>query len=254
MKTEQKRWFIELSYNGSAFSGWQRQLNASSVQQTIEEAISLIFQKPTEILGCGRTDSGVHAKSFFAHFDTEMSFEPVDLIFKLNSILNNDIGISRICSVDNELHARFDATLRTYKYFVLFEKNPFEIPFSHYIYGTKPDIEKMNLAAQLLLGEHDFSCFEKIGSDNSTSICKISHAKWTKNESGTVFEISANRFLRNMVRAITGTLLEVGLDDISMEKFKTILKSKDRSQAGPSAPAKGLFLWEITYPNLKSYE
>lgn len=254
MKTEQKRWFIELSYNGAAFSGWQRQLNAPSVQQTIEEALSLVLKKSTELLGCGRTDSGVHAKSFFAHFDTDVSFEPVTLVFKLNSILKNDIGILRICPVNNELHARFDATLRTYKYFVLFDKNPFEIPFSYYIYGTKPDLEKMNEAAKLLLGEHDFSCFEKIGSDNSTSICKVSHAKWSKTDSGTVFEISANRFLRNMVRAIAGTLLDVGLEDISIEEFKIIIKNKDRSLAGASAPAKGLFLWDITYPNLKSYE
>ncbi len=254
MKTEQKRWFIELSYNGAAFSGWQSQLNAPAVQQTIEEALSLVFKKPIDLLGCGRTDSGVHAKSFFAHFDTEVSFEPIALVFRLNSILKNDIGISRICSVNNKLHARFDATLRVYKYFVLFEKNPFEIPFSHYIYGTKPDIEKMNEAAHLLLGKHDFSSFEKIGSDNSTSICIVSHAEWTKTESGTVFEISANRFLRNMVRAIVGTLLDVGLEDISLEEFKTIIKNKDRSQAGASAPAKGLFLWDITYPNLKSYE
>lgn len=248
------RWFIELSYNGACFSGWQRQINAPTVQQTIEEALSLVFKKPIEVVGCGRTDSGVHAKSFFAHFDTETSFDQTALTFKLNSILKNDIGIARICSVNNDLHARFDATSRTYKYFVLFDKNPFELPFSHYIYGKKPNIDRMNQAAKLLLGEQDFSCFEKIGSDNSTSICTISYAKWNVTKDGVVFEISANRFLRNMVRAIVGTLLDVGLENYTVEEFKTILKNKDRSQAGASAPAKGLFLWEIAYPNLKSYE
>ncbi len=254
MKTKLKRWFIELSYNGAAFSGWQRQINAPSVQQTIEEAMSLVFQNRIELLGCGRTDTGVHAKSYFAHFDTEDSIEPNALVFKLNSILKNDIGISRICPVSDTLHARFDANSRTYKYFVLFDKNPFELQYSHYIYGAKPDVELMNQAAEFLLGERDFSCFEKIGSDNSTSICNITHAKWEKTESGIVFEISANRFLRNMVRAIVGTLLAVGLKSTTIEDFKNILKNKDRIQAGASAPAKGLFLWHITYPNIKSYE
>lgn len=254
MKTEFKRYFIELSYNGSNFSGWQRQNNASTVQQTIEEGLSLLLGSVTEIVGCGRTDTCVHANSYFAHFDTEVQFEPERLVFKLNSYLSQDIGVYRIFETTSDVHARFNATERTYRYFVSLKKNPFQIPTSHYIYGKTPNINAMNEAAKLLLGEQHFGAFEKIGSDNSTSICTVSRATWTETNGGIVFEITADRFLRNMVRAIVGTLLDVGVGETSLEDFKRIIESKDRGQAGASAPAKGLFLWNITYPNFKSYE
>ncbi len=254
MKKEDKRWFIELSYDGGTFSGWQRQNNAPSVQQSIEEALTLALQQKTEIVGCGRTDAGVHARSFFAHFDSTADIDPANLCFKLNSILGKTIGIQRITQVDNKLHARFDATARTYQYHVLFKKDPFTIDQAHYIYGKQPNIELMNKASAELLGEKDFSCFEKIGSDNSTSICHVTSATWAKTDAGALFEISANRFLRNMVRAIVGTLLEVGLETRTLAEFKTLLSTKERSNAGASAPAKGLFLHKIAYPNICSYE
>ncbi len=254
MEATKKRYFIELCYDGSAFSGWQKQQNAASVQETLEKALSLILGEEISAVGCGRTDTGVHAKSFFAHFDTELAIQTNQLTFKLNSLLKNSIGIFRILEVENDLHARFSALERTYKYQLLFKKIPFELPFSHYIYGKRPDVEKMNDAAHKLIGTHNFSCFEKIGSDNSTSICTLTKAEWSLTKNGAVFEIKANRFLRNMVRAIVGTLLELGLGEIDHKEFDKILKSEDRSIAGPSAPAKGLFLYDITYPKLKSYE
>ena len=244
------RYAIELSYDGTPFNGWQIQKNApNTVQQILENAFSTICKEPIKIYGCGRTDSGVHARQFVAHFDTNSSI-PKNALKWLNNLLPTEIAVHKILSVDNDFHARFDATERTYKYYIHFQKNPFYTSYSLLLH-QKPDLILLNKASILLVGEHDFKSFCKAPKeDMSNYVCNISVAKWELIEDQLIFTVIANRFLRNMVRALVGTLLDVGFEKMTIEEFKSVIKSGKRSSAGLSAPACGLFLNQIKYPNL----
>lgn len=240
------RYFIELSYNGKNYHGWQIQPDAISVQEKINNALSTVYQKDIQIVGAGRTDTGVHASQMFAHFDIDKSIDD-NLVFKLNSILPNDIFIKAIFLVDDEKHARFDALSRSYEYKIWLGRNPFLLDFSWQIHSQKPNVTLMNEAAKLLLDYEDFESFSKVKTDVHTFNCNVTEAFWIQKDNQLTFHISANRFLRNMVRAIVGTLLDVGLEKISISDFKNIIESKNRSNAGLSVPAKGLFLTQIKY-------
>lgn len=202
---------------------------------------------PIETVGCGRTDTGVHAKEFFAHYESEQTIPSANLIRGLNAVLPHDIAIKNIFEVDDEIHARFSATLRSYQYHIHFNKDPFKHGYS-WLLRDMPDLELMNQAAQIIMEYTDFSCFSKSNTQVKTNNCKISRAEWVNVEDGVVFHISADRFLRNMVRAIVGTLLMVGRKEISPEDVRNIINSKDRSNAGTSVPACGLYLTEVKYP------
>ena len=244
----QSRYFLDFSYLGDAYHGWQRQPNVTSVQQVIEEALFTTTRKETHVFGAGRTDTGVHAKQMIAHFDAELDGnKEKQLVYQLNSYLPRDIAVKHLLKVSNNAHARFDATERSYEYHLCTEKDPFEA-HRHYHIRSTLDIELMNQAAQILFEYEDFECFSKTKTDVKTFICKIKHAQWTVKGSHYVFNISADRFLRNMVRAIVGTLLEIGLKKQDLNDFRKIIESKNRSEAGLSVPAKGLFLTKITYP------
>jgi tRNA pseudouridine38-40 synthase len=242
------RYFIHLAYNGKTFHGWQKQPNAPTVQSEIEERLSLLLRQEIEVVGCGRTDTGVHAKQYFLHFDLDQTVETEKLAFQLNAILPKDISIYEVFEVDDHTHARFSATQRTYEYWISTRPDPFahRLSFLH----TKPlNIIAMNEAAQLLLGHTDFECFSKVHTDVKTFNCKITQAVWEERENHKlVFTISADRFLRNMVRAIVGTLLNVGKGKITIDDVQKILNSKNRSEAGESVLAHGLFLTNISYP------
>jgi tRNA pseudouridine38-40 synthase len=239
------RYFLQLSYHGKNYSGWQRQENAVSVQQTLEENLSKIFASPLEIVGCGRTDAGVHAQDYFAHFDTDKNL-PEFFLYRINSMLPDDIAIHDFFQVKPDLHARFDAISRTYKYYIHFEKNPF-LEEQSFLFNQQPDIEKMNHCIQQLFGEHDFSTFEKKGSDNKTSVCTLENAYWEQTESGLVFTITASRFLRNMVRRITAALLLVGVGKMNEQDLVNAVLNKESLEVKLAVPAKGLFLWKIEY-------
>ena len=240
------RYLLQLSYHGKNYSGWQRQENAVSVQEVLEENLSKIFVEQIEIVGCGRTDAGVHANDYFAHFDTEKN--PVEnFLYRINNMLSGDIAIKDFFEVKSDTHARFDAVNRTYKYFIHFEKNPFLDETSFLIHERRPDIEKMNRCIRQLIGEYDFSSFEKKGSDNKTSVCKLENAVWSETETGLVFTITANRFLRNMVRRITAALLMVGLDKMNEQELIHAVLKKESLEVKLAVPAKGLFLWKIQY-------
>jgi tRNA pseudouridine38-40 synthase len=244
----EQRYFFECAYDGTDFSGWQRQPNAETVQQMVELMLSRRF-KNTEIpiLGCGRTDAGVHANQFYFHVDLPNHLDLEQLKYTLNKMLPTSIVIFRIILVSIDRHARFAASSRSYKYFIHVNKNPFLDKYSWH-FPHPLDIEKMNRAARLLLGEKDFTSFSKLNTDVFTNICNLTKAEWLVDIDGhIVFEITANRFLRNMVRAVVGTLLEVGQGQIEPEAIVEILKAKDRSRAGISVPAKGLFLDEVKY-------
>lgn len=247
-----QRYFIELAYNGKNYNGWQIQDNAPSVQQTINEAISVILKENINIVGCGRTDTGVHARQFYAHFDLEEKIQhlPIEnLINKLNGLLPRDISIYNIFPVQPELHARFSAIKRTYEYKISKCKDPFDFDFSYYC-PYSLNLQLMNKAASLLLTYSDFTSFSKLHTQVKTNFCKIEHATWQENKYSLIFRITADRFLRNMVRAIVGTLIDVGREKISIQEFYIIIESKNRSNAGFSVPAKGLYLTEITYPEI----
>lgn len=245
------RFFIELAYDGSDFHGWQKQPNAMSIQETLETCLMKIFQREMEVIGAGRTDAGVHAKRMIAHLDIEENFDPQHLIYKLNRMLPKSIVIHRIFRVQPEAHARFDAISRTYKYYISTQKDPFYRRFSQLI-TRELDLEKMNQACEIIMNHTDFQCFSKVKTDVRTFNCEIEKAQWEQKGSRLIFTIVADRFLRNMVRAIVGTMLEVGTDKISLSDLKEILKSKNRSKAGRSVEAKGLFLHRIVYPeNIK---
>lgn len=241
------RYFIKLAYKGTRFHGWQKQPNAPSIQEEIEQSISTILRKGISIVGCGRTDTGVHAMEYFAHFDFDLKLDLEVLVFKLNSLLVKDISVKDVFPVSEKAHARFDATQRSYRYFINYEKDPFKSELSWYLYNTKLDVGKMNKAAQHLLEFEDFSAFEKTGSDNKTSICNVTFASWSSKSNHIYFEIRADRFLRNMVRAIVGTLVEVGKGNMTEKEFVDVIKLGKRSNAGSSVPAKGLFLWSVHY-------
>lgn len=242
------RYFLQLSYKGTRYFGWQRQPNEISVQEVIEKALSTILREDIAVVGAGRTDTGVHALYYVLHFDVlnEIS-EPEKLLYHLNRFLPEDIAIQKIKKVSSDFHARFSAVSRTYKYFICTEKNPFQTE-TCYQYTVPLDVEKMNEAAGILFEFEDFTSFSKLHSDVKTNNCKIFNAEWKTEGNMLVFTIKADRFLRNMVRAIVGTLLEVGKGKITIGDFRKIIELKDRGAAGTSAPAHGLFLIDIEYP------
>ena len=240
------RYFIELSYKGTNYHGWQIQPDASSVQEEITKALATILQEKILLIGAGRTDAGVHASQMFAHVDTVKKLTD-DYVHKLNAILPNDIVIKSIKEVSGETHARFDAVSRTYEYRILLGRDPFLLETTWQLHQKNLQIEKMNEAANLLFKYEDFESFSKVKTDVNTFNCTIMKAVWTLEDKHLIFHIKANRFLRNMVRAIVGTLLEVGLGKKTVEDFRKIIESKKRSEAGLSVPAKGLFLTEVCY-------
>ncbi len=243
------RYFIKLAYNGTNYHGWQSQPNASSVQETLNKAISIVLNSDINLMGAGRTDTGVHAKEMYAHFDFDEPIDIPSLIHKLNSYLPKDIAVFDIILVHNEAHARFDATKRTYEYHINTFKDVFLQDGSWY-YHQKLDLDLMNEASKLLFNHIDFQCFSKVNTDVNTFDCTIYEAFWTQENTNIIFTISANRFLRNMVRAIVGTLIYVGLHKISLDHFDEIIKSKNRKKAGFSVPAQGLYLTKISYDYL----
>ena len=246
-----KRYFIDLSYLGTNYHGWQVQPNALTVQEKINEVLGLLFRRDIMVTGCGRTDTGVHAKNFYAHIDLDfeqLSFPPEQLVYKLNAILPYDIAINHISEVKADAHARFDAISRSYEYHLAMHKNPFNSELCYLSTYKNLDIDLMNQAAAILYDYTDFECFSKTNTDVATFNCRITHAQWTIQPDSWVFTITADRFLRNMVRAIVGTLIEVGRGQISLEDFKKVIESKNRGNAGWSVPGKGLFLVDITYP------
>ncbi|WP_343486808.1 tRNA pseudouridine(38-40) synthase TruA [Allomuricauda sp. d1] len=241
------RYFIRFSYLGKAYHGWQNQPNAITVQQVLEEALSTLLRKPIAIVGAGRTDAGVHAKEMYAHFDFETIKDLQTLIQRLNAYLPEDVAVYELVSVQNAAHARFDAVERTYEYWVVQQKNPFFKDFAHYVWSPL-NVEAMNRAASILMEYDNFECFSKSNTDVKTFICDIKNARWNDSGDKKVFTITADRFLRNMVRAIVGTLLEVGQEKINPEDIRKIIESKSRSEAGASVPAKGLYLTQVVYP------
>ncbi len=262
------RYFLYFSYRGTEFHGWQRQPNARSVQEVLEEALMLILRIPTPIVGAGRTDTGVHAQAMIAHFDTEVPIggnvsttnavqvspqrgtkgDLKAFLQRLNGVLPASIAVSDLRPVQPNAHARFDAQMRTYEYRVTFRKDPFAPDLTTRLH-TPLDFNAMNEAAKRLLVTDDFASFCKLHTDVKTTLCKVTHAEWTQRGDTYVFTITANRFLRNMVRAIVGTLFEVGRGKMTQEQFERILQQKHRTAAGMSAPAEGLFLVEVTYPD-----
>lgn len=241
------RYFIAFAYRGTAYHGWQRQPNAVSVQQVLEEALSTLLREPVTVVGAGRTDAGVHAREMYAHMDLGNPLQCEDLVYRLNALLPSDIAVRSMFPVPETAHARFDATARTYEYHIHFNKNPFLQEFSHYVKSAL-DISAMKEASKYLLGKQDFKCFSRSHTDVKTFICDLHRAEWELREDRLVFTISADRFLRNMVRAVVGTLLEVGKGKLQPGDVKGIIKSRDRQQAGASVPAKGLYLTRVNYP------
>ncbi|MBQ4291133.1 MAG: tRNA pseudouridine(38-40) synthase TruA [Muribaculaceae bacterium] len=250
-----QRYFMQLSYNGAPFHGWQTQPNAITVQQTIEEAMATVLRRQVAITGAGRTDAGVNARKMMAHFDL-----PADLlgigddkiepfVRAINHLCGHDIAIKSVFPVKPDAHARFDATSRTYKYFMHYGKSPFLKNFSWQIPRDGLDLEAMNLAAELLLDVDDFTSFSKLHTDVKTNICHVTQAEIYTDHFGMAFTITADRFLRNMVRAIFGTLVDVGRGKLSIDGFRRVIDARDRCEAGTSMPPHPLFLWDITYPN-----
>ena len=241
------RYFIHLAYNRVNYCGWQKQPGLPTVQQTLEEALSTLLRQKIAVVGCGRTDTGVHASDFYAHFDLKDFKDPKELTFKLNSFLPPDIAIFAIFPVADNAHARFDATARTYQYHVSDRRLPFRQGQYCRIY-FKPDIERMNEAAQVLMEYEDFTSFAKLHTQVKTNICHLTEAHWDEVGEEWVFTIRSNRFLRNMVRSVTGTLLDVGRGKLSIDGLREIVEKKDRCAAGVSMPACGLFLTKVEYP------
>lgn len=245
-----QRYFIYLAYDGTNYHGWQIQPNGISVQECLMKALSTFLRCEIEVVGAGRTDAGVHASLMVAHFDYEGLLDTVSVTDKLNRLLPPDISVYRACHVKPDAHARFDATARTYKYYVTTAKYPFNRQYRCRIFNPL-DYERMNEAARTLYEYADFTSFSKLHTDVKTNICHITHAEWTKaadDDSTWVFTIRADRFLRNMVRAIVGTLIEVGRGKLSVEDFRRIIEQKDRCKAGTSAPGNALFLVNVEYP------
>jgi len=243
-----KRYFIQLSYNGTAYHGWQIQPNAPTVQEMINKALSTILRKDINVVGAGRTDTGVHASDFMAHFDGDIKdFSPEQLCFKLNRFLPKDIAIHKLFEVSPDAHTRFDAISRTYHYYIDTEKNPFTRDYSHTPHPI-PDIDIMNEACKVLFDYIDFTSFSKLHTDTKTNNCKIHKAVWKKKDHQLIFTIKADRFLRNMVRAIVGTLIDIGNKNITIDELRNIIESKDRGNAGVSVPGRALFLSNIEYP------
>ncbi len=236
---------LRLAYNGTAYHGWQKQDNANSVQTAIENAFLKITGTGIQLVGCGRTDTGVHAKNYCAHFETDALID-LELAYKLNSILPPDIAIELCQETDESFHARFSAQSREYKYFIHTRKNPF-LENQSFCLSKKLDLESMNQACNVLMAYDDFASFCKKGADNKTTICQIMQAGWDMSGNQIVFTIKADRFLRNMVRAIVGVMVDIGLKTKSIEDLKRIIESKNNQFNGTSVPACGLFLWQINY-------
>jgi tRNA pseudouridine38-40 synthase len=247
------RYFIELSYKGARYHGWQRQKNALSVQEVLERAFSIILRQYTEVTGCGRTDTGVHAHRYIAHFDTELPIEAADLLYRVNAILPEDIALYHIFPVADDLHARFSAVARTYRYFIHTNKEPF-LTDSSYYYRMKdlPDLDLMNDFCRHLPDFGDFTSFEKFGANSNNALCNVSKAFWTKENDRYVFEITSNRFLRNMVRAITGTCLMIGTQRVTKEHVLEEIRDQYVIHLLLTAPAHGLHLWKIEYPDFST--
>ena len=239
------RFFIKLSYKGTNYHGWQVQPNAKTIQQEVNKALSVILNERIEVIGAGRTDKGVHAKKMFAHFDYYIDFEIQDLIFKLNSFLPGDITILDIFKVKDDANSRFDALSRTYQYHIIHRKDSFNK--NAYLIQKDLDLEAMNEACQHIIGKQDFSSFSKANSQTFTNDCDVMLANWELVDYGLVFTIKSNRFLRNMVRAIVGTLIDIGFGKISADNLISIIAAKDRSVSGASVPACGLFLIDVEY-------
>lgn len=244
------RYFIQLAYDGTAYHGWQYQPNALSIQQLVAEALSMILRTGTELTGCGRTDTGVHASCFYAHFDREQPLTALacqQLADKLNAFLPADISILRLFPVAADTHARFSACARTYEYRISRQKDPFTRAFT-YLYRFSPDLKRMNAGARIIMEYRDFSCFSKSHTQTKTNDCHIHLAEWTEENGLLIFRITADRFLRNMVRAIVGTLLDMGRGKLDEAALRALLVSGNRSEAGQSMPAHGLFLTDVAYP------
>ncbi|SDW54478.1 tRNA pseudouridine38-40 synthase [Lutibacter oricola] len=242
------RYFIELAYKGTHYHGWQYQPNAISIQECIHKAFSTVLREKIEVVGAGRTDAGVHAEQLFAHFDFEKEINIDETIYKVNSILPKDIVVYSILKSKADAHARFDAVGRSYEYRILLGRNPFFNETTWQVINKKLNIAKMNEAAKILVTYTNFKCFSRSNTDVRTYNCKVTRAEWILSNKSLIFHVTADRFLRNMVRAIVGTLLDVGTGKTSIEKFEEIIKSMDRCNAGPSAPAEGLFLTKVAYP------
>jgi tRNA pseudouridine38-40 synthase len=244
-----QRYFLHLAYNGTRYHGWQIQPNATTVQEVLNEKISLLTGEKVNLVGCGRTDTGVHARMFFAHFDVEnpILVSPEDFIFKLNGFHLKDIAAYNLWAVPDEYHARFSAISRTYQYYISRKRNPFKENIT-WEYTGPLDVDAMNKATQYLFSHTDFTSFSKLHTQTATNDCKISEAQWEVTDDEFIFTISADRFLRNMVRAVVGTLVEIGKGKLKPEEMKRIIEAKDRGEAGFSVPASGLFLERISYP------
>ena len=244
------RYFIELSYDGAAYCGWQRQPDAPTVQQALEKALSTLLRQDVEVVGAGRTDTGVNASYYVAHFDCESGVKDcAQLVYKLNLILPQDIAVKAVREVCEQAHARFDAVEREYTYYISQRKNPFR-RFSAWQYYVQLDMERMNEAAATLLEYDDFTSFAKLNSNNKTNICRVVKAEWRRaewDEDLLIFTIRADRFLRNMIRAIVGTLVDVGRGRYTVEEFCDILHSRNLSRSSAGAPAQGLFLSDVKY-------
>ncbi len=240
------RYFIEFAYNGTAYHGWQKQLNVPSVQEALEKALTLLLRDTIETTGAGRTDTGVHASQAFAHFDAGEIADREDLVYRLNAVLPRDIAVRGIIPLHDEAHARFDARRRTYHYFIHTRKEVFLENLS-WQFAPALDLDRMNRAASILPLYNDFECFSKVDTDVHSFICRIAQAHWERTPNGLKFTISADRFLRNMVRAIVGTLIDIGRGRIPEDALERIIESRNRSEAGFSAPACGLYLSQIQY-------
>ena len=241
------RIFLWLSFDGTAYHGWQIQPNGMSVQEKVQQCLSTLLSQPIAATGAGRTDAGVHARTMVCHFDIDRELDADQLCYRLNRILPRDISCGRAERVSEDMHARFSAKRRTYRYFIHTQRDPF---LRHYSVEThwKLDFEMMNEAALWLTTQDDFKAFCKAGADNKTTLCQVTTAQWVSTSPTTwYFEIAANRFLRNMVRAVVGTLFEVGRHRMTLEQFREVVATGTRSDAGESMPAHGLFLWDIEY-------
>jgi tRNA pseudouridine38-40 synthase len=242
-----KRYFVSISYDGTAYHGWQVQPNGHSVQAELQRCLSTLLRDDISVTGAGRTDAGVHARCMVAHFDIEGPIDEAQLTYKLNRILPRDISVQKVWEVDNELHARFSAVSRTYYYYIHTQKDPFLRAYSCELHYPL-DFPKMNEAAARLLHYDDFGAFCKSHTDTKTTLCKVTQARWVQlSPSSWYFEISANRFLRNMVRAVVGTLIDVGRGRLSVDDFCKVVEGKKRTEAGESMPAHALFLQNVTY-------
>ena len=250
------RYFILLSYDGAAYCGWQRQPDAPSVQQTVEQTLSTLLREQVEVVGAGRTDTGVNASRYVAHFDSENVKDCAQLVYKLNLILPKDVAVQRVWRVGVEAHARFDAVEREYTYYISQRKNPFR-RYSAWQYYVPLDVERMNGAARALMEWEDFTTFDKLNSNKKTNICHVTRADWRRaaeDEDLLIFTIRADRFLRNMIRAIVGTLVDVGRGRYTVEEFREILHSCDLSRSSAGAPAVGLFLSDVRYDERVEYK